>query len=172
MDRRAFLRRAAPLAVVGLAGCTDGGGTPTEETPTNTPTPTDAPTDESPTATDTPTATDSPAPTDSATPTAEPTATPDPDQRVVVGPDGDFVFEPESFTVSTGDTVLWTWASAGHNVSPADGGQPSGADWSGKDGTTYGEETVYAHTFETAGTYQYHCDPHQGLGMTGSFTVE
>lgn len=38
-------------------------------------------------------------------------------------------------------------------------------------GCTDGGAT-HVHAFETAGEYAYHGDPHQGLGMRGSFTVE
>jgi plastocyanin len=192
MDRRTFLRASIPAALVGLAGCSGGDGTPTPgvtgsptptetRAPTDSPAATDAPTD-SPTPTDTRTptetraptdshtATDSPTPTD--TPTATRTATPVPDVTVAVGPEGRVVFEPETFTIGAGDTVLWEWASGGHNVSPDEGGQPSGADWAGDDDGTFGSGHTYAYTFETPGEYSYHCDPHQSIGMRGSFTVE
>jgi plastocyanin len=183
MDRRRFLRAAAAAGVpVALAGCTgDGGDGGTEPTATDEPTatPTDEPMDsptatdepmDSPTATDEPTATETPTATEEPTPTA--TATPEPDQRVVVAPDGRLRFDPETFSIGTGDTVLWEWASGGHNVSPDDGGQPSGADWAGEDEQLYSEGHTYSHTFEVAGDYEYKCQPHQSAGMVGSFTVE
>lgn len=176
LDRRSLLSCGLPLLAVGLAGCTgDGGGdaaTAGSQSPTDSPTrnPTDTATStDSPTAADgtvTTSDTDSPTATDSETPDQPPT---DPDQTVVVGPSGELVFEPKSFEVSTDATVLWVWDSAGHNVSP--GSQPSGADWPGEDETTYGMDKTYAYTFEVAGTYEYHCDPHQSIGMVGSFTV-
>jgi len=184
MDRRRFLRAAAAAGVpVALAGCTgdgddggDGGGDPTAtdeptatatEEPTNSPTATDGATD-SPTPTDEPTATETPTATAEPTPTA--TATPEPDQRVVVAPDGRLRFDPESFTVSAGDTVLWEWASGGHNVSPDV--QPDGADWPGDDDTLYSSGHTHVHTFDVTGTYEYFCQPHRSSGMRGSFTVE
>lgn len=111
-------------------------------------------------------------PTDTATdsPTPEPTATAEADTTVTVGPGGSLRFDPESFTVAAGETVRWEWDSAGHNVSPAS--QPDGASWSGLDESTYDAGTTHAYTFEVAGEYTYHCDPHQSSGMTGSFTVE
>lgn len=167
MDRRQFVVLGATGLVGGLAGCS---GT----TPTDTAEPTDTPTDA---ATDTaePTATSTPEPTDSPTDTAEPTATEatDPGQVVTVGPDGDFQFEPASFTVAAGDTVKWVWESGGHNVVPDE--QPSGASWAGTAGSggdTYPSGYTYSHTFETAGEYSYYCAPHQSLDMTGSFSVE
>jgi plastocyanin len=186
MDRRAFLRRSAPLALVGLAGCTGGDSTPdTEETPTptattdgdgtgggegdDTPTATDESAD-SPTETLEPTDSPTPDPTDSPTATEASTPTPQPDQEVVVGPDGNLEFSPETFTVSTGDTVRWRWDSGGHNVSPTS--VPGDASWTGKDASTYAAGTTHVHTFEAAGTYEYVCTPHQSVGMRGSFTVE
>lgn len=183
MDRRSFLGRTAPLALLTLAGCTDGDTTSTgEDSPTATasstepeeatgsPTPTQEPSPDG-------TSTDQQSPDGTATdgtasPTPEPTPASDADQEVVVGPEGRLRFEPQSFTVAAGDTVLWRWDSPGHNVSPTEGKQPSGADWSGKDEKTYGSGTTYAYTFDVVGDYAYHCDPHQSSGMVGSFTVE
>lgn len=88
---------------------------------------------------------------------------------MAVGPGGRLVFEPETFEVAAGDTVRWEWASPGHNVSPED--QPAEASWSGDDESTYGSGHSYAYTFAVPGRYEYHCDPHQTVGMTGSFTV-
>lgn len=183
MHRRTLLGRALAAATVGLAGCTggDGGtdtstGTPTDATGmgdggTDTATPTGEPTDaQSPTAE----STDTPSPTAESTdtPASTATTTATADQEVVVGPGGALRFDPETFTVSAGDTVLWVWDSSGHNVSPDDGGQPDGADWPGEDDATYGADHEYAYTFEVPGEYGYHCDPHRTAGMTGSFTVE
>jgi plastocyanin len=177
--RRRRLLRTLPAAVVaGLAGCLGGGGVdgngdtptatsrPSRPTDTATPSPTGTPT-----TTDTPTATPEPtdSPTPSGTPTATPTPTPAADLTVTVGPEGRLVFDPETFEVAAGGTVRWEWASPGHNVSPAS--RPSGASWPGEDGATYGAGHTYAYTFSVPGTYEYHCDPHQSIGMTGSFTV-
>lgn len=41
----------------------------------------------------------------------------EPDEHeVIVGPDGDWVFDPEEVTISVGDTVVWYFDSPGHNV--------------------------------------------------------
>jgi plastocyanin len=109
-------------------------------------------------------------PTDSPTPDPTDSPTPQPDQEVTVGPDGNLAFSPETFTVSTGDTVRWRWDSGGHNVSPTS--VPDGSSWTGKDASTYASGTTHVHTFETTGTYEYVCTPHQSVGMRGSFTVE
>ena len=153
MDRRTFLRRVAPVGAVALAGC--GGTDPAETEPR---------TETTAASTATPTA------TPTAKETATGTPTPEPDMTVAVAPGGNLRFDPETFTVAAGDTVQWVWESPGHNVSP--GSVPSGSDWQGKDADTYGEGTTYAHTFEVTGEYEYHCQPHQSVGMVGSFTVE
>jgi plastocyanin len=179
VDRRHLLRASA-VAMVGLAGCTDGGG---DDTPTATESEMDASTDTetdvgTPTATEggmgTPTATegDVDTPTDTPTPTATEarTPTPQPDQRVTVAPGGSLEFDPSSFTVPAGDTVLWEWDGSGHNVVVES--QPSGAEWPGDDADLYAAGHTHSYTFEVAGEYSYYCQPHRGSGMTGSFTVE
>lgn len=175
MDRRTFLHVAA-LGFTGIAGCTggdDGESTPTltdeptpRPTPTGTPTPTQAGTPGE--STPTPTATPAPTPTPSATPTPTPAAV-----VVAVGPSGRLRFDPETFTITRGETVRWDWESGGHNVKPAM--VPSGGEWSGSAGdefNTFGSGHSYAYTFEVAGEYEYYCAPHRSSGMVGSFTVE
>lgn len=95
------------------------------------------------------------------------------ENAVVVGPDGSYAYEPASLTVSVGETVTWRWESANHNIVVS--GQPDAASWSGTDGdasTTYDAEHTYEHAFETPGTYEYYCQPHEGLGMTAEVVVE
>jgi len=88
---------------------------------------------------------------------------------ISVGPDGEFVFDPHAVRIEPGTLVRWLWESDGHNVVPVD--QPDGADWTGvedieKDGHSY------EFTFETPGTYEYVCEPHEGAGMRGYVVVE
>lgn len=197
MDRRTMLSRLSGVVIAGIAGCSgDGDGT---EVPTSTETSDGgmATPTASTTATDTEMATASPtststepdgetgSPTDTATPTStasttsSPTETPSPtptasaDQVVEVALDGNFTFTPESFTVSVGSTVEWVWRAGGHNVRPDS--IPSDSSWTGTeggDGTTYSSGHSHSHEFTTAGEYEYYCAPHQGLGMTGAFSVE
>jgi len=92
---------------------------------------------------------------------------------VVVGPNGEFRFSPSSVTVATGDAVEWVWSSGGHNI--VVDSQPDGADWQGTEGdagTVHDAGHEYSHTFETAGTYAYYCNPHRASGMTGEVVVE
>lgn len=105
------------------------------------------------------------------TTTGTPAAEKEPDQVVEVAPDG-FMFVPETFEVAVGATVHWEWKDAGHNVRVK--AKPDGSDWTGTPGDetdTYGEGYLHAHTFETAGDYNYYCAPHRSLGLRGSFTV-
>jgi len=100
---------------------------------------------------------------------------------VAAGPDGNLVFEPEELTVSVGDTVTWEFASPGHNVYAYDDQEqvqlPEGAEGfgsapRGEKFQTKPEGETFAHTFETAGTYQYVCVPHVSSDMIGTVVVE
>jgi plastocyanin len=149
MDRRALLGRVAALATAGLAGCAGGDGSEATEPTTAT-------------RTERPTASPSPEPTDA------PTA----DRVVDVGPGGELRFDPSSFEVAVGETVRWTFRSAGHNVK-ADT-VPEGADWTGTPGgefDTVERGATHVHTFDVAGEYAYYCGPHRSAGMVGTFTV-
>jgi plastocyanin len=93
--------------------------------------------------------------------------------EIVVGPNNNYVYDPESLTVNVGDTVTWTWASNDHNIVVES--QPDGGEWSGTAGgdtETYDEGHTYEYTFETPGTYAYYCTPHRGLGMEAEIVVE
>ncbi|WP_459191210.1 plastocyanin/azurin family copper-binding protein [Halosimplex sp. J119] len=197
MNRRHVLRAGAAGLAAAIAGCGEGDGTETEapqdggggqSTPTasappadgsettappaetSEPEPTPAGDTGTPTPEATPTATTSP--TATAAPTATATATPRDAAQVVAVADGALAFAPDSFEISTGETVVWVWHSNGHNVRPAS--TPSNSEFSGTEGgedTLYDEGHTLSHTFEVAGEYEYYCDPHRSAGMTGSFTV-
>jgi len=92
------------------------------------------------------------------------------DHPVQVGPG--FAFSPPTLSINQGDTVTFTNAGGAHNVHAISGptlfqcsvnctttNTPDGSGWS---------DTI---TFPTAGTVNYQCDAHAGLGMTGSITV-
>ncbi|MGH2604377.1 MAG: cupredoxin domain-containing protein [Dehalococcoidia bacterium] len=76
----------------------------------------------------------------------------------------DNFFSPKVDTVAVGTTVSWTWANPvnPHNVVwdsgpilPPNSGAPSTAG-------------SYSFKFNQAGTYDYHCEVHVGLGMVGT----
>ncbi len=82
-----------------------------------------------------------------------------------------FSFSPNMLTIQLGETVEWQNTGGTHNVNGSQAifpnnpegffsGNAAPAPWS------------FSHTFNTAGTYQYQCDPHVGLGMTGTIVVE
>lgn len=93
-------------------------------------------------------------------------------ETVAVGPGNSLVFEPEELEIAPGTTVEWVWESDTHNVIPSS--VPEGASWEGTEGgesTTYDTGYTYSHTFETEGTYEYYCAPHESAGMVGSVVV-
>lgn len=93
-------------------------------------------------------------------------------RNVAVGPGGNFTFEPSEVVITPGSTVVWQWESDNHNVVPQS--QPEGANWQGEgsQGTTFNTGHTYEHTFDTNGTYEYVCTPHESQGMTGTVTVQ
>jgi plastocyanin len=96
------------------------------------------------------------------------------------------LFEPETVTVSVGDTVVWeNVGTIGHSVTAYEEKIPDGAAYfasggfeseeaarnSYPDGDIPGGES-YEHTFEEAGSYEYFCIPHEMSGMIGTVVVE
>jgi plastocyanin len=110
--------------------------------------------------------------------------------QYVVGMTDELVFEPAEITVSPGDTLVWVnRGNVGHSVTAYEDGIPEDATYfaSGEfdseraarrayepgsvvAGDIPGERR-YEHTFETEGTYEYFCIPHESLGMVGTVTV-
>jgi len=78
-------------------------------------------------------------------------------------------FDPPVLKVKKGTKVTWTWESGGHNVVSGDKCTSDGKFTSG---SPQGKGTKFEHTFGEAGTFPYYCDPHCGMGMTGSVVVE
>lgn len=83
---------------------------------------------------------------------------------VTVGPkENEYVFAPAAMRVARGTTITWKWIDSGyHNVIATDGqfnsGQPE-------------QNATFEHTFETAGTFYYYCEPHRSMGMKGAVIV-
>lgn len=86
---------------------------------------------------------------------------------VQVAPGGSLVFSPASQTISVGDTVHWVWAAGGHSTTSGNGCTASGLWDSGVQNTGF----TFDVTFPTAGTFNYFCSVHCGLGMTGTIIV-
>lgn len=73
----------------------------------------------------------------------------------------DFLFAPEGVSVAVGTTVTWTNRdSFAHSVVADDRSYRS---------DDLGQEGVYTHTFDTAGTFSYYCGIHNY--MTGRVVV-
>jgi plastocyanin len=76
-----------------------------------------------------------------------------------------FQFDPSTVTISVGTTVRWiNDSNTFHTVTPRDH-----SEWSRVELSTAGQ--TFEHTFETAGTFDFFCEPHEST-MTGSITVQ
>jgi plastocyanin len=83
-------------------------------------------------------------------------------------------FSPSGKTIAVGSTVQWAWNSC-------TGGDPyyGGTETCVMHSVTFDDGTksptqdkgTYSRTFNTAGTYTYHCSEH-GTAMAGSITVQ
>jgi amicyanin len=73
----------------------------------------------------------------------------------------DFTYSPATITVKKGTTVTWTNEdSTRHNVAPDD----ETADFKASELLAKGES--YSVTFNTVGTFAYHCTPHPFMKAT------
>lgn len=89
-------------------------------------------------------------------------------ETVVVAPDGEHRFDPDTLEIEPGTTVEFVWEGSGHNVTVTE--QPEESDWAGV--TDLGKEgDTHEHTFEVDGRYEYVCEPHAGDGMEGAVLV-
>ncbi|PLX09528.1 MAG: hypothetical protein C0596_03070 [Marinilabiliales bacterium] len=76
-------------------------------------------------------------------------------------------FDPPSITVNVGDTIKWVWTGGTHTTTSTT--VPNGAsEWNNPLTST---DMEFKYKVLVAGTYDYHCIPHQSMGMTGSFTA-
>jgi len=77
---------------------------------------------------------------------------------------GSMSFNPSSMTVTRGTTVTWRNDDGGAHTSTSDstswdtGNMPSG--------------TTRTTTFNTVGTFKYHCTYHRSMGMVGTIIVQ
>ena len=72
-----------------------------------------------------------------------------------------FKFDPKELSVTAGTTVTWTNLDAAPHSSTADNGE-----W---DSGALRKNDSFSFTFDTPGTYTYHCDYY--VSMTGTITV-
>ena len=78
------------------------------------------------------------------------------------------VFTPDELQIAAGDTVEWRNIEGIHNVNGSQGTFPENPE---SFGNSTGSGWTYSHVFNIAGSYDYRCDPHYTLGMTGKIEV-
>ncbi|AHG02640.1 copper-binding protein [Halobacterium sp. DL1] len=98
----------------------------------------------------------------------------------------ELAFAPKQVQVSAGTTVTWENVGAvAHSVTAYEDEIPDGAAYFASGGfdaeqaanEAYPDEgsipegETYEHTFETTGTYEYYCIPHEMSGMVGTIKV-
>ncbi|WP_256300868.1 plastocyanin/azurin family copper-binding protein [Haloarchaeobius salinus] len=100
------------------------------------------------------------------------------------------VFDPDSITIAPGDTIDWVNVGGiGHSVTAYEDEIPEDAEYfaSGdfdaegpaRNGYAVGNTAAgdipggesFRHTFDVAGSYEYFCIPHEGVGMVASIEV-
>lgn len=104
----------------------------------------------------------------------------------VVNLTDDLVYDPDELPVAPGGTVVWeNVGSTTHTVTAYEAGIPEDAAYFASGGATseeaardaypdaggIGVEESFQHTFDTLGTYEYFCIPHESAGMTGVIKV-
>ena len=77
-------------------------------------------------------------------------------------------FTPDSIAINLGDTVTFINTGGNHNVNGTTSTFPSNP---ASFGNSLGSGWTFTHVFTVAGTYDYQCDPHVGMGMTGKIIV-
>ena len=79
-------------------------------------------------------------------------------------------FAPSSLTINVGDSVTFNNTGGNHNVNGTLSTFPSNPQGFGN-GSPSNNIWSYTYIFTNAGTYNYQCDPHASMGMTGVITV-
>ena len=78
------------------------------------------------------------------------------------GNNGANAFVPAAIKISPETTVTWKWVNGYHNVVDKNSQFSSGDPEQG---------ATFEHTFETAETILYYCEPHRSMGMKGAIIV-
>jgi LPXTG-motif cell wall-anchored protein len=76
----------------------------------------------------------------------------------------DFDFQPSTVTISVGQSVTWSNNASDPHTSTSDSGA-----W---DSGTVNAGGSFTHTFNSVGTFAYHCTFHVALGMVGTVVVQ
>jgi len=81
---------------------------------------------------------------------------------------GNNYFDPVGLAIEPGTTVRFEIDAGSHSATAYEDRIPS-------DATPFDSGTIFEgafeHTFDTSGTYDYYCIPHQSMGMTGRIVV-
>ena len=88
---------------------------------------------------------------------------------------GGLAFVPSTVTIKKGESVTWVNNAAyPHNVVFDEDAVPAGvnADKLSHEDLLNGPGDSVSTKFDTPGTYEYYCEPHQGAGMQGKVVVE
>lgn len=80
-------------------------------------------------------------------------------------------FSPQELAITVGDMVTWNNTGGIHNVNGTTATYPANPEGFGN-GAAAAAPWSYSFTFTQPGTYEYRCDPHFSLGMTGTIIVE
>jgi plastocyanin len=84
------------------------------------------------------------------------------------GTDIGMTFSPDPVTVAAGTTLQWNNVDDEEHTATSDTGSAESFD----SGLLGGERPKsFEHTFNTKGTFNYHCEVHVAMGMTGTITV-
>jgi amicyanin len=67
-----------------------------------------------------------------------------------------FAFSPAELSIKAGDTVTWTNEDSAPHTIISDSGNEIGSE-------TLSNGQTYSHTFNTAGTFDYHCSIHKSM---------
>ncbi len=79
-------------------------------------------------------------------------------------------FSPKDIVINEGESVRWINVQGFHNVNGSTDIYPNNPEGF-TNGAAASGSWVFDFTFNTAGVYDYQCDPHVGLGMVGTVTV-
>lgn len=83
------------------------------------------------------------------------------------------LFSPANVTINEGDKVIWSNLAPTHNVAQSANALSNVWDGSGFRSGAVGAFDTFQHTFPTAGTFFYVCEPHAPItGMRGTVTVQ
>ena len=77
-------------------------------------------------------------------------------------------FSPNVLSINLGDTVTFVNTGGIHNVNGTQSTFPSNPE---EFGNSLGTAWTYSHIFTTPGVYNYQCDQHTTMGMTGTILV-